>query len=45
MGPVDLQHFGVKDGDKMRLKIDGQMRTFASGDAVQVRAHPSERTS
>ncbi len=38
MHPVDLSHFGVKDGDYMRLKIDGPCGvTF---DRVRVREHP-----
>lgn len=38
MGPADLAHFGVKDGDLMKLKIDGPCGlTF---DKVLVREHP-----
>jgi propanediol utilization protein len=38
MHPVDLAHFGVKDGDYMQLKIDGPCGvTF---DNVKVREHP-----
>jgi len=41
MGPSDLQHFGVKDGDKMRLKIDGPCGvTFEN---MTVREHPKVR--
>ncbi len=37
MGPADLAHFGVKDGDQMKLKIDGPCGlTF---DKVRVREH------
>ncbi len=38
MGPADLAHFGVKDGDYMKLKVDGPCGlTF---DRVKVREHP-----
>jgi len=38
MGPADLAHFGVKDGDLMKLKIDGPCGlTF---EHVLVREHP-----
>lgn len=38
MSPADLAHFGVKDGDTMKLKIDGPCGlTF---DRVKVRQHP-----
>ena len=38
MSPADLAHFGVKDGDVMKLKIDGPCGlTF---DRVKVRQHP-----
>ncbi len=38
MSPADLQHFGVKDGDYMKLRIDGPCGvTF---DRVKVREHP-----
>ena len=38
MGPADLAHFGVKDGDMMKLKITGPCGlTF---DDVRVREHP-----
>ncbi len=38
MGPADLAHFGVKDGDQMKLKIAGPCGvTF---DNVRVREHP-----
>ena len=38
MGPADLAHFGVKDGDNMKLKIAGPCGlTF---DNVRVREHP-----
>jgi len=38
MGPADASHFGVKDGDLMKLKIDGPCGlTF---DNVLVREHP-----
>lgn len=38
MNPADLVHYGVKDGDYMKLKIDGPCGlTF---DRVKVREHP-----
>ncbi len=38
MGPADLAYFGVKDGDKVKLRIDGPCGlTF---DKVTVREHP-----
>ena len=38
MGPADLAHFAVKDGDYMKLKIEGPCgMTF---DRVRVREHP-----
>ena len=38
MCPDDLKHFGVKDGDEIKLRIDGPCGlTF---DAVKVREHP-----
>jgi len=38
MGPADLAHFGVKDGDMMKLKITGPCGlTF---DSIRVREHP-----
>lgn len=38
MGPADLKHFGVKDGDTMRLKIDGPCGLIF--ERVKVREHP-----
>jgi putative phosphotransacetylase len=38
MGPVDLAHFGVRDGDQMRLRIDGPCGLVF--DKVRVREHP-----
>jgi putative phosphotransacetylase len=38
MGPADLKHWGVKDGDYMRLKIDGPCGLIF--DRVKVREHP-----
>ena len=41
MGPADLAHFGVKDGDSMKLKIHGPCGvTF---DNLKVREHPKVR--
>ncbi len=41
MGPADLAHFGVKDGDYMQLKIGGPCGvTF---DRLLVREHPKVR--
>ena len=41
MGPADLAHFGVKDGQDMKLRIDGPCGlTF---DRVRVREHPRVR--
>ena len=41
MGPADLAHFGVSDGDYMQLKIDGPCGvTF---DRLLVREHPKVR--
>ena len=38
MGPADLAHFNVKDGDRMKLRIDGPCGvTF---DRLTVREHP-----
>jgi propanediol utilization protein len=38
MGQADLDHFGVRDGDQLRLRIDGPCGlTF---DRVRVRYHP-----
>lgn len=38
MGPADLAHYGVKDGDYMKLRIEGPCgMTF---DRVKVREHP-----
>ena len=38
MGPADLAHFGVRDGDYIKLRIDGPCGlTF---DRVKVREHP-----
>ena len=39
MSPADLAHFGVKDGDYVKLRITGPCGvTF---DAVKVREHPT----
>ncbi len=38
MGPADLAHFGVRDGDQMKLKIEG--RCGLVFDNVLVREHP-----
>jgi propanediol utilization protein len=38
MHPADLKHFGVKDGDYMKLKIDGPCGVVF--DRVKVREHP-----
>lgn len=38
MSPADLAHFGVKDGDKMRLQIDGPCGVVFNN--VTVREHP-----
>lgn len=38
MGPADLAHFGVKDGDQMKLKIDGPCGVVL--DKLRVREHP-----
>lgn len=38
MSPADLAHFGVKDGDQMRLKIDGPCGLIFEN--VRVREHP-----
>jgi len=38
MGPADLAHFGVKDGDQMKLKIEGPCGLIF--DRVKVREHP-----
>lgn len=38
MGQADLDHFGVKDGDQMKLKIDGPCGLVL--DRVRVRYHP-----
>ena len=38
MGPTDLAHFGVKDGDQMQLKIDGPCGVVL--DKLRVREHP-----
>jgi propanediol utilization protein len=38
MSPADLAHFGVKDGDYMKLKIDGPCGLVF--DRVKVREHP-----
>ena len=41
MCPADLDHFGVRDGDKMKLNIDGPCGvTF---DRLTVREHPRVR--
>jgi len=41
MSPADLAHFGVKDGDYMKLKIDGPCGLVF--DRVKVREHPKVR--
>ncbi|MFI4859369.1 MAG: phosphate propanoyltransferase [Phycisphaerales bacterium JB063] len=41
MGPSDLAHFGVKDGDTMKLKIDGPCGVTL--DNLRVREHPKVR--
>lgn len=41
MSPADLKHFGVKDGDQMKLKIDGPCGLVF--DRVRVREHPKVR--
>lgn len=38
MSPADLQHFGVKDGDHMKLRIDGPCGLLF--ERVRVREHP-----
>ena len=38
MGPSDLAHFGVKDGDQMKLKIVGPCGVVL--DKLRVREHP-----
>ena len=38
MGQADLDHFGVKDGDQMKLKIDGPCGVLL--DRLRVRYHP-----
>lgn len=38
MSPADLAHFGVKDGDYMKLKIDGPCGVLF--DRLRVREHP-----
>lgn len=38
MGPADLAHFGVRDGDVMKLKIDGPCGVTL--DRLRVREHP-----
>lgn len=41
MSPADLKHFGVKDGDYMKLKIEGPCGLVF--DRVKVREHPKVR--
>jgi len=41
MSPADLKHFGVRDGDQMKLKIDGPCGLVF--DKVRVREHPKVR--
>jgi propanediol utilization protein len=41
MGPKDLQHFGVKDQDRMKLKIDGPCGVVFEN--MVVREHPKVR--
>ncbi|MBI1374869.1 MAG: phosphate propanoyltransferase [Phycisphaera sp.] len=41
MGPADLAHFGVKDGTKMKLKIDGPCGVVFEN--MVVREHPKVR--
>ncbi|MBI1369061.1 MAG: phosphate propanoyltransferase [Planctomycetes bacterium] len=41
MSPADLAHFSVKDGDYMKLKIDGPCGLLF--DRVKVREHPKVR--
>ncbi len=41
MSPADLKHFGVKDGDYMKLKIDGPCGLIF--ERVKVREHPKVR--
>lgn len=41
MGPADLKHFGVKDGDTMKLKIEGPCGLVF--ERVKVREHPKVR--
>lgn len=41
MGPADLAHHGVKDGDYMKLQIDGPCGLVF--DRVRVREHPKVR--
>jgi putative phosphotransacetylase len=41
MGPADLKHFAVKDGDYMKLRIDGPCGLVF--DRVKVREHPKVR--
>ncbi|XAL99443.1 phosphate propanoyltransferase [Phycisphaeraceae bacterium D3-23] len=38
MGPADLAHFGVKDGDQMKLRIEGPCGVTL--DKLRVREHP-----
>ena len=41
MSPADLKHFGVKDGDYMKLKIEGPCGLIF--DRLRVREHPKVR--